>query len=187
MGDALRAHGRRPHASSGRRPCDRGRRTARDVEGRGWPARGRVDLRGRRPPRIRRWRPRAPRGPGAVLRPGGRARPPGLRSSRALRGLDGWESSSGERYLRGGPGSLLFIPPGCPHAFSNPAAEPARVLFQAAPSGHEDYLDELAALLREARGKPDPAAVAELRRRYDIEQLTPLRNPPGHAHAGPAD
>jgi quercetin dioxygenase-like cupin family protein len=88
-----------------------------------------------------------------------------------------WESSSGQRYLRGGPGSLLFIPPGCPHAFSNPSLAPARVLFQAAPSGHEDYLDELAALLREARGKPDPAAVAELRRRYDIEQLTPLRNP----------
>src|SRR5205823_5607997 len=53
----------------------------------------------------------------------------------------------------------------------------AHVLFQAAPSGHEDYLDELAALLREAKGRPDAAAVAELRRRYDIEQLTALRNP----------
>ena len=63
-------------------------------------------------------------------------------------------------------------------------SEPARVLFQAAPSGHEDYLEELAALLREAKGKPHPAAVAELRRRYDIEQLTALRNPPQHAHAG---
>ena len=98
-----------------------------------------------------------------------------------------WVSSSGQRYLRGGPGSLLFIPPGCPHAFSNPTRESARVLFQAAPSGHEDYLDELAALLREARGKPDPAAVAELRRRYDIEQLTALHNPPQHAHAGGVD
>jgi quercetin dioxygenase-like cupin family protein len=98
-----------------------------------------------------------------------------------------WVSASGQRYLRGGPGSLLFIPPGCPHAFSNPTRESARVLFQAAPSGHEDYLDELAALLREARGKPDPAAVAELRRRYDIEQLTALRNPPQHAHAGGVD
>ena len=50
-------------------------------------------------------------------------------------------------------------------------------MFQAAPSGHEDYLEELAALLREAKGRPDPAAVVELRRRYDIEQLTALRNP----------
>jgi quercetin dioxygenase-like cupin family protein len=94
-----------------------------------------------------------------------------------------WVSSSGQRFLHGGPGSLLFIPPGCPHAFSNPTNEPARVLFQAAPSGHEDYLDELAALLREANGRPDPVAVAELRRRYDIEQLTTLRNPPLHVSA----
>jgi len=95
-----------------------------------------------------------------------------------------WVSSNGQKFLRGGPGSLLFIPPGCPHAFSNPTSEPARVLFQAAPSGHEDYLEELAALLREAERKPHPAAVAELRRRHDIEQLTALRNPPQHAHAG---
>ena len=39
-------------------------------------------------------------------------------------------------------------------------------------------------MLREAKGKPDPVAVAKLRRRYDIEQLTALRNPPPvHAHA----
>ena len=96
-----------------------------------------------------------------------------------------WESSAGTRFLHGGPGSLLFIPPGCPHAFSNPTDRPARVLFQAAPSGHEDYLDELAALLREARGRPDPKAVAELRRRYDIEQLTARRNPaPVHVRGG---
>jgi oxalate decarboxylase/phosphoglucose isomerase-like protein (cupin superfamily) len=89
-----------------------------------------------------------------------------------------WISSDGRRFLHGEAGSLLFIPPGCPHAFSNPTSKPARVLFQAAPSGHEDYLDELAAMLREVQGKPDPKAVAELRRRYDIEQLTALRNPP---------
>jgi quercetin dioxygenase-like cupin family protein len=95
-----------------------------------------------------------------------------------------WVSSDGRKFLHGGRGSLLFIPAGCPHAFANPTSKPARVLFQAAPSGHEDYLDELAAMLREAKGKPDPAAVAELRRRYDIEQLTALRNPPPvHEHA----
>jgi quercetin dioxygenase-like cupin family protein len=95
-----------------------------------------------------------------------------------------WVASDGRKFLHGGPGSLLFIPAGCPHAFANPTSKPARVLFQAAPSGHEDYLDELAAILREAKGKPDLAAVAKLRRRYDIEQLTALRNPPPvHAHA----
>ena len=49
------------------------------------------------------------------------------------------------------------------------------------------FNQQLAAMLREARGKPDPAAVAELRRRYDIEQLTALRNAPQHAHAGGVD
>jgi oxalate decarboxylase/phosphoglucose isomerase-like protein (cupin superfamily) len=85
-----------------------------------------------------------------------------------------WVSDSGQRFLRGGAGSLMFVPPGCPHAFANSSNQPARMLFQAAPLGHEEYLDELAALLRAAAGRPDPAAVAELRRRYDIEQLTAL-------------
>ena len=86
-----------------------------------------------------------------------------------------WVSDSGQRFLRGGAGSLMFVPAGCPHAFANSSNQAARMLFQAAPSGHEEYLDELAALLQAANGRPDPAAVAELRRRYDIEQLTPLR------------
>ena len=86
-----------------------------------------------------------------------------------------WVSDSGQRFLRGGAGSLMFVPAGCPHAFANLSNRAARMLFQAAPSGHEEYLDELAALLQAANGRPDPAAVAELRRRYDIEQLTPLR------------
>ncbi len=45
-----------------------------------------------------------------------------------------------------------------------------------------DYPAELVAMLGEAKGKPDPAAVAELRRRYDIEQLTALGKPPVHDH-----
>jgi oxalate decarboxylase/phosphoglucose isomerase-like protein (cupin superfamily) len=87
-----------------------------------------------------------------------------------------WGSDSGQRFLRGGTGSLMFVPPGCPHAFANSSEQPARMLFQAAPAGHEDYLEELAALLQAAGGRPDPNEVAELRRRYDIEQLTALRS-----------
>jgi hypothetical protein len=49
---------------------------------------------------------------------------------------------------------------------------PARMLFQAAPAGHEDYFEELAALLRASNGRPDQEAVTELRSRYDIRQLT---------------
>jgi quercetin dioxygenase-like cupin family protein len=83
-----------------------------------------------------------------------------------------WTSLSGQRYLRGGPGSLLFVPAGTPHAFANLSSSPARMLFQAAPEGHEDYFEELAALLRASNGKPDQEAVAEIRRRHDIRQLT---------------
>jgi hypothetical protein len=49
------------------------------------------------------------------------------------------------------------------------------MFFQAAPAGHEDYFEELAALLRASKGMPDPKAVAELRLRHDIHQLTRLR------------
>ena len=86
-----------------------------------------------------------------------------------------WTSASGQRLLRGGPGSLLFVPAGVPHAFSNSTDQPVRMLFQSAPSGHEDYFDELVTLLASSSGSPDPEEVAELRLRYDIHQLTSMR------------
>ena len=87
-----------------------------------------------------------------------------------------WVSADGRRFLRGGPGSLMHVPAGVPHAFGNLSSEPATMLFQAAPAGHEDYFVELADLLRAANGKPDLAAVAELRGRHDIHQLTALHD-----------
>ncbi|MFF5290414.1 cupin domain-containing protein [Paractinoplanes globisporus] len=86
----------------------------------------------------------------------------------------GWRSHSGQAVFRGGPGSFMFVPAGCPHAFFNPHDTAARMLFAVAPSGHEVYLRELADLL--SSGPPDPAAVEALRLRHDIHQLTPLRN-----------
>jgi mannose-6-phosphate isomerase-like protein (cupin superfamily) len=84
-----------------------------------------------------------------------------------------WESDSGAKVVRGGPGSTLFVPSGCPHAFFNPGPAPVRMLFQVSPPGHERYLEELAQLLARP-GPPDQAAIAELRARHDIHQLTPL-------------
>jgi len=86
-----------------------------------------------------------------------------------------WESETGARVLRGGPGSFMQVPAGCPHAFFNPGSGPARMLFLVSPAGHEIYLQELAGLLA-AGGPPDQAAIAALRRRHDIHQLTPLTN-----------
>lgn len=87
-----------------------------------------------------------------------------------------WQSADGRTFMRGGPGSLMFVPAGVPHAFGNLSDEWAVMLFQSAPSGHEDYFDELAVLLREGGGRPDPAAIVALRARYDITQLTGLRD-----------
>jgi quercetin dioxygenase-like cupin family protein len=84
-----------------------------------------------------------------------------------------WESAGGAKVARGGPGSLMFVPAGCPHAFTNPGTGPARMLFLVTPSGHEQYLEGVADLLGRP-GPPDQAAIIELRARYDIEQLTPM-------------
>lgn len=84
-----------------------------------------------------------------------------------------WESAGGAKVVRGGPGSLMFVPAGCPHAFTNPGTTPARMLFLVTPSGHEQYLEELAELIGRA-GPPDQSAIVGLRARYDIEQLTPM-------------
>jgi mannose-6-phosphate isomerase-like protein (cupin superfamily) len=89
------------------------------------------------------------------------------------RAVPDWQSGTGERFLRGGPGAFMFVPPGVPHAFSNPTGKPVKVFFQSSvPGGHENYFDELMALLQRTSGRPDPDEVAGLRARYDIEQIT---------------
>ena len=86
-----------------------------------------------------------------------------------------WESPTGQRVQRAGPGSVMFVPPGCPHAFTNPGSAPAKMFFQSSPpTHHERYFEELLEIL-DSPGEVDHAAIAELRRRNDIEQLTPLR------------
>ncbi|HXY47477.1 MAG TPA: cupin domain-containing protein [Thermoplasmata archaeon] len=85
----------------------------------------------------------------------------------------GWKSRDGTGVVRGGPGSLMFVPAKCPHAFSNPGAKPVRMLFLFSPAGHEEYLQKVGELVAHP-GPPDPSAIADLRARYDIQQLTPL-------------
>jgi oxalate decarboxylase/phosphoglucose isomerase-like protein (cupin superfamily) len=83
-----------------------------------------------------------------------------------------WQSHTGVRVARGGPGSMMYVPRGCPHAFANPGPGPARMIFLVSPSGHEHYQKELAELIASATGPLDEA-IAQLRARHDIEQLTP--------------
>ncbi|MEU8957713.1 cupin domain-containing protein [Streptomyces sp. NPDC048518] len=91
-------------------------------------------------------------------------------------GWQHWESAAGRRSVRATPGTVIVVPPGCPHAFANRGDKPAKMFFQASPPpDHERYFEELLALL-DCGGAPDHAAIADLRARYDIEQLTPLRH-----------
>ncbi len=87
-----------------------------------------------------------------------------------------WESHGGARVARGGPGSLMFVPRGCPHAFANPGRASARMIFLVSPPGHEHYQRELTQLIARATGPLDEA-IRELRARYDILQLTPQVRP----------
>ncbi|MFJ8504312.1 cupin domain-containing protein [Streptomyces avermitilis] len=85
-----------------------------------------------------------------------------------------WESGTGHKVVRGGPGSMMYVPSGCPHAFANPGSVPARMLFLAAPAGHELYIREIADIL-DAPGPPDHRAIAEARIRHGIHQLPPTK------------
>ena len=87
--------------------------------------------------------------------------------------LDGvCEWQIGEQVVTARRGTYVFIPPGVAHDIRNPAETPARLLMTVSPPGHEIYFEELAALT--AEGRPDPQALAALRRRFDTDQLSTL-------------
>lgn len=90
-----------------------------------------------------------------------------------------WKSPGGDRAVRAGAGSCMFVPPGCPHAFMNATGEPVRMLFQSGPApDHERYFEELCEIFDSGQAV-DAGAVQKLRDRYGLTQLTPLRhNPP---------
>lgn len=89
-----------------------------------------------------------------------------------------WESPAGDKVTEAGEGAFMFVPPGTPHAFRNASRRPARMLFQCYPSPyHESYFEEIAQLWA-AGTSVDPDAVEQMRRRYDVDQITPLRYEP---------
>lgn len=95
---------------------------------------------------------------------------------------EAWQSASGARPVRAVAGTVAHVPPGCPHAFANRTDAPARMLVQAAPPpAHERYFEELLEIFSDG-GPPDRAAIAALRERYDIQQITPLRTADSRPH-----
>src|ERR1019366_9391354 len=83
-----------------------------------------------------------------------------------------WESHTGATVARGGPGSMMYVPRGSPHAFANPVPGPARMIFLVSPSGHEHYQKGRRSRAPSTNGPLDPA-LADRPARHDIEQLTP--------------
>jgi mannose-6-phosphate isomerase-like protein (cupin superfamily) len=73
----------------------------------------------------------------------------------------------GDTVVEAGPGDLVFKPRNQWHTFWNAGDEPCRILEIIAPAGFELFFRELSDM-----GGPvqaDPAAVAELNRRYGLE------------------
>ena len=94
---------------------------------------------------------------------------------RSLQDWHDWESPSGQKFLRGGPGAFLFVPENTPHAFANPTEENTVMFFQSSiAEGHDRYFEELAELLEKTGNRPGEEAMADLRRRYDTEQITAI-------------
>ena len=74
----------------------------------------------------------------------------------------------GEQTVVAGPGTVLVKPRGVPHAFWNPADQPARLLEIISPAGFEGYFAGLGEILA-GQGPPDPGRLAELADRYGLD------------------
>jgi mannose-6-phosphate isomerase-like protein (cupin superfamily) len=79
----------------------------------------------------------------------------------------------GDETFVAGAGATVFVPPRVAHAFANRTDAVARFLLIMSPPGHDRYFDELAEILA-VDGPPDSDAIADLRRRYDTEQISSL-------------
>ena len=89
-----------------------------------------------------------------------------------------WRSEDGHKTVTARAGSVLFVPPGCPHAFRNVSDHPAKMFFQCSPPpDHEHYFDGLIDIFQSGESV-DPSAIERLRAKYDIEQITQLRYEP---------
>lgn len=87
--------------------------------------------------------------------------------------LDGTcEWQIGDRAVTAPRGAYVSIPPGVPHDIRNPGDQTARLLMTVSPPGHVRYFQELAGLT--AHGRPEPEALAALRRRFDTDQISTL-------------
>jgi quercetin dioxygenase-like cupin family protein len=81
---------------------------------------------------------------------------------------------AGDRADLVGPGDFVQVPPNVAHGFGNSGSTPATLALVISPAAvHEAYFEELAQILARP-GPPDAELIADLRRRYDTVQVSPL-------------
>jgi mannose-6-phosphate isomerase-like protein (cupin superfamily) len=83
------------------------------------------------------------------------------------------EFKLGDEIVHAPVGATVFVPPQVAHAFANRTDAPVRFLLIMSPPTHDRYFDELAEMLA-VDGPPNSDAIADLRRRYDTEQISSL-------------
>lgn len=77
-------------------------------------------------------------------------------------------SAGGER-VRGGPGTVVVVPPGTVHGFENVGGRDAVLLIMFCPADHrEGYFEGMAELTRDGR-RPSRDELLDLMRRFDQE------------------
>ncbi len=75
--------------------------------------------------------------------------------------------------LGAGTGSLVIVPKGAQHTFSNPGSTQMRMVGTFSPARFENYFDELAEEIEKHAGRrPDPSVIATLYANYDSELVT---------------
>jgi mannose-6-phosphate isomerase-like protein (cupin superfamily) len=82
---------------------------------------------------------------------------------------------SGDQVAHAGPGMFLFVPQGTMHSIANLGKKRGRLLLGCLPPGHEDYFEELSAVLAKP-GPPSSEAIAAMRKKYDTIQVSGLRS-----------
>jgi quercetin dioxygenase-like cupin family protein len=81
------------------------------------------------------------------------------------------EFLAGTETVRASQGTLVMVPIGAVHTFSNPTDKPARFLNTFTPPLYIGYFEELSRLIQ-ADGALDPQHVAELMARYNTEVVS---------------
>lgn len=85
-----------------------------------------------------------------------------------------YEFAAGDLRFRAGPGDVVVVPPGTPHAFRNAGRTKGAFLFLLTPAlGGEAFFREMSAMMREGSGPPDPAKLNAMAEPYGLEFVGP--------------